>query len=318
MNMPTGPSKSLYANRPLHLSGASWWKAATRSMNAAIDMEVSMRCAGVAFYGFLSLFPAVASAILVFGLVTDLDFIEGSYAQVLDLFPDQAQVILRDQIVALLSNNSSSLSIGLLITLSVAPWTGSRGANALIYAISRAHHEDGIRSIVGGFLSSLTTTFGVFLVVLVSLFGLAVVPAIAKAVPGERYAELVALWIRWPILLAIIFGAICVLYRYAPTRSPPRWTWVMPGALFGTLGWLLTSFLFSTYVENFADYNTTFGALATPVILLLWFYYSTLIFIVGATLNAELELQTRKDTTTGPSLPLGQRGAYVADNHLPR
>ena len=311
----TGPASSLYADRPLQLSRRSWWVVAKKTFNTAIDMEVSMRCAGVAFYSFLSLFPAVASAILVFGIVTDLTFVEGRYEEVVDVLPEQAEDLLRTQIEALLSNPDSSLGIGLLISLSVALWTGTRGSNALIYAISRAHYETALRSIVGSVVVSIVANIGVFLVVLISLFGLAVVPAIAGLIPGERYGELIALWIRWPILITIIFGAVCMLYRYAPVRERPRWAWVFPGALFGTLGWLLTSGLFSLYVENFADYSATFGALATPVILLLWFYYSTLIFILGASLNAELELQTRKDTTTGPGLPMGQRGAYVADNY---
>ena len=314
----SGPARALYADKPTHLSRGSWWVATKRTLNAAIDMEVSMRCAGVAFYGFLSLFPAVASAILVFGLITDLTFVESGYGEVLNVLPEQADALLRDQIAALLSNDNSRLGIGLLISLSVALWTGSRGTNALIYAISRAQHEEGLRSIIGSVALSIVATFGVFLVVLISLFGLAVIPALAAAIPGERYAELIALWARWPVLVTIIFLAVCVLYRYAPVRQPARWRWVFPGAAFGTLGWLLTSALFSAYVENFADYNTTFGTLAAPVILLLWFYYSTLIFVLGATLNAELELQTRKDTTTGPPRPMGDRGAYVADNQLSR
>ena len=307
-------TRSLYASRPLQLDRASWWHAVKRTAMAAIDMEVSMRCAGVAYYAFLSLFPAVATAILVFGLVTDLSFIEGRYSEVLEVLPDQAATLLNDQIIALLSNTNRSLGLGLLVSLSVALWTGTRGTNALVYAISRAHHETRERSILGSIGLSLFTTAGVFAVVIISLIGLAVVPALTSALPFDRFAELVALWLRWPILIAIIFVAVCVLYRVAPKRAKPRWRWVVPGALFATVAWLGASALFSLYVENFANYNATFGTLAAPVILLLWLYWSTLIFIIGAKLNAELELETRKDTTTGPDRPIGERGAYVADN----
>ena len=310
---PSRP-RPIYADRPLHLDRASWWHAIRRTAAASIEMEVSMRCAGVAYYAFLSLFPAVASAILVFGLFTDLTFIEGRYAEVLTVLPEQAEVLLNDQIVALLTNTNRSLGLGLLVSLSIALWTGTRGTNALVYAISRAHYETRERGVLGSMGLSIATTVGVFIVVLTSLFGLAVVPALTSALPFDRFAELVALWLRWPILIGIIFSAVCILYRVAPKRAKPRWRWVMPGALFGTVGWLGVSSLFSLYVENFANYNATFGALAAPVILLLWLYWSTLIFIVGARLNAELELQTRKDTTTGPDRPIGERDAYVADN----
>ena len=312
--MALGPARSIYARSPRELDRASWWSVAKGVGVAAIDMDVAMRSAGVAYYAFLSIFPAVASAILVFGLVTDISFVEGRYQEALAVLPSQAAELLDAQIVALLTNSSAELGVGLVISLSVALWTGTRGANALIYAISCAHHENVLRSIVRSMVLSLMVTFGVFVVVLTSLFGLAVVPTLAGVLPIDRFAELLALWLRWPVLIAIIFSAVCVLYRVAPNREPPRWRWIMPGALFATLAWLGASALFSGYVENFANYNKTFGALAAPVILLLWLYWSTLIFILGATLNAELEMQTRKDTTTGVPRPIGQRGAYVADN----
>ena len=307
-------SRALYADTPRKLDRASWWHAVKRTAMAALDMEVSMRCAGVAYYAFLSLFPALASAILVFGLVTDISIIEGRYADALAVLPSQASALINDQVVALLTNSNRSLTLGLLVSLSIALWTGTRGTNALIYAISRAHYETRERSIVRSVGVSILTTFGLFVVVLASLFGLAVVPILTAAIPADRYAELIALWLRWPILVLVIFLGVCVLFRTAPKRAKPRWRWVMPGALFATVAWLGASALFSAYVENFANYNATFGALAAPVILLLWLYWSALIFILGATLNAELELQTRKDTTGGPDRPMGERGAYVADN----
>ena len=312
--MALGPARALYARSPRELNRASWWAVVKGMGAAAIEMDVAMRSAGVAYYAFLSIFPAVASAILVFGLVTDISFVEGRYEEALAVLPSQAADLLDAQIVALLTNSNAELGVGLVISLTVALWTGTRGANALIYAISCAHRETVLRSIVGSMLLSMFVTFGVFVVVLVSLFGLAVVPTLAGVLPIARFAELAALWLRWPILIAIIFTAVCVLYRIAPNREPPRFRWIVPGALFATLAWLGASALFSAYVENFANYNKTFGALAAPVILLLWLYWSTLIFILGATMNAELELQTRKDTTTGTPRPIGDRGAYVADN----
>ena len=314
MTQLRGPAASLYADSPLKLDRRAWWSAAKRVVAAAFDMEVTMRVAGVAYFAFLSLFPAVATAILIFGLVSDISIIEGRYQEIVQFLPAQAEELLNGQIVALLTNSNRNLGLGLLISVGVALWVGTRGANALVYAISRAHHESKERSIIGSVFLSLFITAGAFIVIMVSLIGLAVVPAVLSVLPFDRFSELLALWLRWPILVLIIFGGVCVLYRRAPKRARPRWRWVMPGALFATVLWLIASALFSLYVENFADYNATFGALAAPVILVLWFYWSALIFVLGAVLNAELELQTRKDTTTGPDRPMGERGAYVADH----
>jgi membrane protein len=104
-----------------------------------------------------------------------------------------------------------------------------------------------------------------------------------------------------------------VLYRFAPDRANPRWRWVSPGALVALVLWLLGSVGFSWYVDNFGKYNQTYGALAAVIILLLWLYLSAFAVLLGAELDAEIERQTARDTTTGPERPLGQRDAEVAD-----
>lgn len=71
--------------------------------------------------------------------------------------------------------------------------------------------------------------------------------------------------------------------------------------------------LFSIYLLNFANYNATYGTLGALVAFMIWIWFSIVILIVGAELNAELEHQTRRDSTTGPPLPMGERGAVMAD-----
>jgi membrane protein len=107
--------------------------------------------------------------------------------------------------------------------------------------------------------------------------------------------------------------ALAVLYRFAPSREKPRWAWVSPGAIAATALWLAGSLAFSYYVSNFGSYNETYGTLGAVIILLLWFYLSGYVVLVGAELNAEMEHQTAKDTTERGGAPLGHRDAYVAD-----
>jgi membrane protein len=141
-----------------------------------------------------------------------------------------------------------------------------------------------------------------------------VVPAAVQLLPIPRFAETIALWARWPVLAIIAFAASVILFKVAPDRSDPKFRWVVPGAALTTFLWLVASILFSLYVENFASYDATFGSLAAAVVLLLWIYYSVLIFVFGSRFNAELELQTKRDSTTSFERPIGDRGAYVADN----
>ena len=96
-------------------------------------------------------------------------------------------------------------------------------------------------------------------------------------------------------------------------RKPPRWRWVTWGGVFGAVAWILISVGFSWYVSNFGSYNKTYGSLGAIVGFMTWIWLSTTVLLLGAQLNAEMEMQTARDTTTGASKPLGGRGAEAAD-----
>jgi membrane protein len=122
------------------------------------------------------------------------------------------------------------------------------------------------------------------------------------------------LLLRWVGLAAFVMLALAILFRYGPSRATARFRWITPGAVVATVLWILGSVAFSFYVQSFASYNKTFGSLGAVVVLLMWFYLTAFIVCVGAELNAELEHQTARDSTTGRERPLGTRGAYVADH----
>ena len=116
-----------------------------------------------------------------------------------------------------------------------------------------------------------------------------------------------------PSVRAILCG-LALLYRFGPSRAPANWRWVTPGSLTAAMLWLASSVAFSLYVAKFAAYNQTYGALGGVVVLLMWLYISAFVILLGAELNAEAELQTKRDTTTGPPKPMGGREAYAADH----
>ena len=106
---------------------------------------------------------------------------------------------------------------------------------------------------------------------------------------------------------------LAVLYRYAPDRDEPKWSWVSPGAVIATVVWVVASVAFSVYVSNFGSYNETYGSLGAVIIVMLWLFITALSMILGAEINAEAERQTRRDTTEGHPAPMGRRAAYAAD-----
>src|SRR5262249_41736288 len=119
--------------------------------------------------------------------------------------------------------------------------------------------------------------------------------------------------LRWTLLWSFAVLGLAVIYRYAPARERARWQWVTWGSAVASTLWLIASVLFALYVRTFATYGKTYGALGGGVVLLMWFYVSSVIIVLGAEINAEMERQTVHDTTDGEELPMGQRGAYAAD-----
>jgi len=142
------------------------------------------------------------------------------------------------------------------------------------------------------------------------------IPAVLSLLPIPTWLIASGGLSGWLLFLAMSTGSLALLYRFAPPRRSPKWRWLSPGALIGTFLWVTGSTAFSIYVSQFGTYNETYGTLSAIVVLLVWFYVTSLSVVMGATLNAELEFQTLNDTTIGKDRAIGERDAYVAD-HIP-
>jgi membrane protein len=120
-------------------------------------------------------------------------------------------------------------------------------------------------------------------------------------------------YLRWPVMFVLIILGLAVLYRYGPSRRVAKWRWISVGSVSAGFAWLAVSSLFSWYLGNFANYNATYGALGAVVGLMMWMWLSTVVMLVGAELNSEIEHQTARDSTVGREKPLGARRAVMAD-----
>ena len=307
-------SKGRYANRPGDMSWRAWKSILSRVYVTMSNADLTLRCAGVAYYGFLSIFPMLACFVLVYGLVTTPASLQQQLSILEPLLPQAVNEILLQRLSQLIDQPDAGLGIGLVVSLAIAFWSGSRGTSAMISAISRTYLETDDRSFIAGAFLSLGLTLAALVFMILVLVAVAATPLLVNVLPFEHHAETLALWLRWPFLAVMVWVAISVLYRIAPHREGAKVRWITPGAALATVLWLVLSALFSLYVENFANYNATFGSLSAAVVMLLWFYYSTSVVLLGAGINAELEHQTSIDTTTGPARPMGERGAYVADH----
>ncbi len=306
--------KASMARSPLKLPLANLWTVLKRVFVRIAETDVSLRCAGVAFFGFLSLFPAVAVGVALYGLFADIQTLNEQMYLADQFLPSSVTELFAERLEAIISESDETLTLGLIISLALALWSGSRGINALIYALTKAYREEDERPFLLAAAISIGLTIASFLVGLLVLGAVAVLPVITTFVPLPIEAETTALWLRWPVVAIIVLVATAYLYKTAPHRQGPKFRWVLPGAVTATILWLGGSIAFSFYIENFSNYGATFGSIATAVILMLWLYFSSMVFVIGAILNAELEFQTYPDTTIGPDAPRGERGAFVADN----
>jgi membrane protein len=119
---------------------------------------------------------------------------------------------------------------------------------------------------------------------------------------------------RWPFLYALVVFVLMIFYRYGPSRARAKWRWVSWGSVIAALLWIAVSMAFSRYVASFDGYNRMYGSLGAIIAFMVWLWLSSVVALLGAKIDAETELQTACDTTTGPPMPIGERGAVVADN----
>jgi membrane protein len=160
---------------------------------------------------------------------------------------------------------------------------------------------------------SLSFTVAAIAFVLIALAAVVVVPVILDYVWLSNIAELVIRWARWPVLFVAVALALACVYRFGPSREAPRWRWLTWGSIAATMMWLVASALFSFYAANFGTFNATYGSLGAAIGFMTWLWISAIVILLGAELNAEMEHQTARDTTTGAPKPMGARGAKMAD-----
>jgi membrane protein len=301
------------AGHPGDIPGAGWKDILWRVYHEQSNDNIDMIAAGVAYYWLLALFPALAAAVSLYGLVADPAGIEQQVAQMAGVLPPDALDILKKQAQTLASAPGQGLSLGLAASLVLALWSASRGVASLITALNIAYEEEERRGYVRLVALAMALTLGAIVFLFVTLGMVVAVPAVLAALGPLGGLETVISLVRWPILAVAVMAALAVLFRYAPCRRRPKWRWVSWGAAMATVLWLLASAGFSFYVTNFGSYNQTYGSVGAVVILLLWLDITAYVVLLGAELNAGVERQTARDTTDGKAKPLGQRQAYVAD-----
>lgn len=302
------------ATRPQEIPRAGWKDILLRVKDGIKRDQIPLVAAGVAFYAMLALFPAMTALISLYGLVADPQQIQQQIDDIAGDMEGGAGDLISEQAQTIAGAGTGALTTGLAISIVAALWAASSGMQGLMLALTIANNEEESRGLIKKRAIALGLTLVAIIVVILAMGVIVVVPVILQVAGLGQVGEWLVRILRWPLMGLVVVGVLASIYRIGPDRDQPKWRWVSPGAVVATVLWVLASIAFSVYVNNFGDYNETYGALGAVIVLLLWLFISAFVVLFGAELNAEMEHQTAEDTTAGDPQPMGQRDAEVADH----
>lgn len=268
------------------------------------------RAAGLTYYALLSLFPGLLFAVAVLGLFGQ----EGLITDAADYLSDAgAPSNVVDAVTGALQSaqDKRGAAVGaLVIGLGTSLWGASGAFGAAGRALNVVWRVEEGRGLVRKKLADLGSTLVVLVLLLVTLVLVFLGGNLASDVFGAiglgDAAATVWTVVRWPLAVCSMMVLYAVVYYAAPNVEVPRFRLISPGAVFGVLAWILASAAFFVYVSNFATYGATYGAFAGAVILLVWLWLSGFVLLLGAELNAVIDLRRAPELTPaydGPPLP---------------
>ena len=302
-----------HATSPRQIPWAGWKDILWRTSGQIGDDRLLAVAAGVVFYGLLAIFPAVTAFVSLYGLFAKASTISDHLSLAAGVIPSGGVEIIQEQINRITAKGDARLSLAFAFSLGLALWSANAGMKAVIDALNVAYNEKEKRGFIKLNLISLALTGGAILSLLVALGSIVVLPLVLSSFGLGGWTETLLRFLRWPVLICLVVFGLAVLYRFGPSRESPRWEWLSVGSVTAAIAWLVGSALLSWYLANFANYDATYGSLGAAIGMMIWMWMSSIVILVGAELNSEIEHQTAQDSTTGHEKPLGQRGATMAD-----
>ncbi|MDQ4126260.1 MAG: YihY/virulence factor BrkB family protein [Actinomycetota bacterium] len=268
---------------PAQLEPADWKVTFKRALKEMKDDRATLAAAGMAYYFFLAIFPAMIAAIGIMDLAGTST--AGFVDTVSEVLPGSIGQVIVDAVQGSDPEEGRSL-VAAIAGIALALWSASSGMAALQSGLNVAYDIPEDRKFVGKRLVAFA------LLIATGLLGGVPTPFIA----GEGAAVIVG----WVVTVPAVVVLFAFFYYLGPKRESPRWVWVTPGGVVGALSWLVVSGAFGIYVEEYATYGKTYGSLAGVIVLIFWLYLSALTILLGGELNAEAErrAEQRGGTTT--------------------
>jgi membrane protein len=262
------------------------------------EHNLTLVAAGVAFYAFLALIPALVAFVSIYGLVANPANVTRQVTSVASALPKEVQNFFVYQLTSIINANRAGVSITLIVAIALALWSASGGMLALIKGVHVAHERHQPKGFVKNRGKALLLTLGAIVFLLAVIFVIAALPPVLSKVGLGSPGRIAVGILRWPVLAVVMVVGIGLLYRFSMKDAPRGWLGVVtPGAVVAMVGWLVASALFAVYTANFSSYSKTYGALASIVVLLLWLWLSCLLVLVGAEVDGSLVPEQPRTTT---------------------
>jgi len=301
------------ANSPSEIPARGWKDILLRVYSNISEHRVLALAAGMTYYSLLAIFPAIAALVAVYGLFADPTAITRHLDQVSGILPGGAVDVARDQLTRVASKGSGTLGTTFVIGLVISLWSANAAMKSLFDTLNIVYGEREKRGFLRLNAVSLSFTLAGIIFVLAALGAVVVIPVVLNFIGLSNFADLMLRIARWPAMFIAVALALALIYRYGPSREAPQWRWITWGSAAAAVLWLVASALFSLYAASFGKFNETYGSLGAVIGFMTWLWISAIVILLGAELDAEMEHQTARDTTTGSPKPMGTRGARMAD-----
>ena len=284
----------------------AWGELAKRTVKDSIEDDALGLAAQLAYYFFLSLFPALLFIVALASFFPLYSFTDELIRWLSPIAPAGVIALLQEQLTSLSnSDDGGLLSVGLLMAL----WSSSAAMVSVIDAMNRAYDIEESRPWWKTRLTAIALTVGLAVFILTA-FGLIVAGPWLADVLGRQFglAQVFTMtWtvLQWPVVFLLASTGFGLVYYFAPDAEQ-EWVWITPGAVAATVLWLVASLVFRFYVVNFGNFDEAYGTLGAIILTLLWFYITGLVMVIGAELNAEIERASPWVQNPGPKI-MGQK-----------
>jgi len=272
-------------------------RAVIAAAQALISQRVSLVAAGCAFYATLALFPAITMLISIYGLVFNPDTVQPQLAYLQQFMPPAAFSLISDRVQSLVSQPGQGLGIGLVVSFAITLWSASTGTKSVLNALTIAYRQRETRGMFEFQAVALGMTLVAVLGAALAIGVLVLIPVVLTFVGLGPYARWLVDVSGFGAMVGFVVVSLGLLYRYGPCGTGRRF--FAPGAGVATVLWLLGSWAFGFYVGHFAAYSAAYGPLAALIGLMMWFYLTAYVVLLGAEVNAALDAEWKQERSRG-------------------